>query len=261
MQKSAASLGCDRDSQFGEYAIVSRDRVNIKGETEETELEIQCETMQKALHSIFGKHYQEGIRADPIVFRKPYYSLFHCRREIRDLAKRKSNTPEQKQHLDWLVNFMSENLKSLEKIQEGLVNKGLVEFKHLPIIFEVGSIVVGHINEDGEKKKENNKPMKTESPECFVFHEISDELEDKETGVKYMEIETIRWGFNGSMFGPTTEKLRIKEFPGARKITELECFPLKYWKEEEKNELVQKLIARGERWCDYVENKNLDYEG
>ena len=261
IQKSAAPLGRDVDSKFGEYAIVSRDCINAKGETARTELEIQCETMQKALRSIFSNHSEVGIRADPIVFRKPYYSLFHSRQKIRDIASKTSNTPEQIQHLEWLVDFMTQNFKTLEKIQEGLVDKGLIEFKHLPIIFEVGGIVIGQISGDTDKTVKRDKAEKTESPECFLFHEIGDEKEDKLTGTKFVEITAFRWAYNGSMFGLTSETLRIKEFSGPRKITELECFPLQYLKEEEKNELVPKLITRGERWCEYVEAGNFDYKG
>lgn len=259
--KSATSQERERVSKFGDYAIILRDRVNAKGETENPELEIQSETMQEALHSIFGAHSPASMRADPIVFRKPYYPLFHCRSEIRELAERKSNTPEQKRHLDWLVEFMSENLAGLEKIQEGLVDKGLVEYKHLPIIFEEGSIVVGQVDRSGEKGLKRERAEKNESPECFLFHGISDELEESTTGAKYVEVQALRWGYNGSMFGLTAESLRINEFSGSRKITELECFPLKYLKEEDRDKMVPELIERGRRWCDYVEAKTFSYKG
>ncbi len=163
VQKAAASIGGDKNLPFKEYAMIARDRVNAKGETEKTDLEIQSETMQAALHSIFGEHSSVGVRADPIVFRKPYYSLFHCRHEIREMAEDKSSSEEKKRHLKWLVDFMSENFKTLDTIQEGLVDKGLISFEHLPIIFEVGSIVVGQTQGDVEKptKREARKDRAT----------------------------------------------------------------------------------------------------
>jgi hypothetical protein len=177
------------------------------------------------------------------------------------MAKKESIDREQKQHLEWLTDFMSENFKTLEKVQEGLVDKGLVEFKHLPIIFEAGSIVIGQLHVEKETTVKREKAENTERPECFLFHEIGDEQEDKATGAKYMDIEVFRWWYNGSMFGPTAETLRIKEFSGPRKITDLECFPLSYLKEEGKTELIQRLIARGEKWCSYVESKIFQYKG
>ena len=261
IQKSAAFQDRGRDSPFGEYAIVARDRVNAKGETVQTDLEIKCETMQKALNSVFGDHSPEGFSADPIVFRKPYYSLFHCRREIQDMMTKVSNTQEQKQHLEWLVKFMSENFQTLDTIQEGLVDKGLINFKDLPIIFEAGSIIVGHSQGLIDFGVKREKSGKTERPECFLFHEISDELEDKLMVGKYRNISVFRWGYNDSTFGLTAGTLQIREFPGPRKITDLECFPLKHLTDEEKNELVPGLIARGKRWCDYVQAKTMEYEG
>ena len=179
------------------------------------------------------------------------------------MAETQSNkTQEQIQHLEWLTKFLSENFGTLNTIQEGLVEKGLIEFQHLPIIFEPGTLVVGQILQgEGEKALRRDISGKTESPECFLFHEIGDEKEDKTTGVKYMDVDVFRWGYNGSMFGLTAETLRIKEFPGPRKITDLECFPFKFLAEDEKNTLVPKLIARGKRWINNVEAKNFEYKG
>ena len=178
------------------------------------------------------------------------------------MAEKQSNkTQEQIQHLQWLTKFMSENFKILNTIQEGLVDKGLIEFQHLPIIFEPGTLVVGQLQGDGEKTIKRDMPGKTESPECFLFHEIGDEKEDKSTGGKFMDVEVFRWGYNGSRFGLTAETLRVKEFLGPRKITDLECFPFKFLAEDEKNMLVPRLIARGKRWINNVEAKNFEYKG
>lgn len=177
------------------------------------------------------------------------------------MAQKKSNTQEQKQHFEWLINFMSDNFKPLEKIQDGLVDKGLIEYKHLPIIFEAGSIVVGQLQGEGEQTVKRDSVEKTVRPECFLFHEIGDEQEDKTTGTKFIDVEVLRWAYNGSMFGLARERLRIKEFLGPRKITELDCFPLKYMKDEEKNELIPQLISRGKKWCEQVESKIFQYKG
>jgi hypothetical protein len=240
---------------------VSKDRVNEKGESKPTELEIQSEIIQKALHSVFGKHSQLGIHANPIVFRKPYYALFHHRQRIRDLAEKKSNTAEQKRHLGWLTDWMLEHLPALQKVQERLVDKGLIDFKHLPIIFEAGSIIIGHITESEETFIKRDTEQRTQRPECFLFHEISNDIEDKKTGFRYMDIKAFRWAYHDATFGLKAETIRIKEFPEPRKITELDCFPLKYLEEAQRNELVPNLIARGIRWCAYVEPTTLNYKG
>ncbi|KAH8886177.1 P-loop containing nucleoside triphosphate hydrolase protein [Thozetella sp. PMI_491] len=261
IQKGSASLANEKDKRFGEYAIVTRDRINTKGESEATELEIQSETMQKALYTIISRRSQPGIFADPIIFRKPYYALFHCRKEIKEHAANESNTPEQKRHLEWLTGVMAEKLNGLEKVQETQVENGLIEFKHLGILFEAGCLVLGQPSKGKEKGEKTEKVEKTDNPECFMFHTISDELEDRERGGKYVEIEVFRWGFNGTMFGLVAETLKISEFPGLRKITELECFPWASMKEEDKNKLFPKLVTRGKKWCEYLEAKNYYYQG
>lgn len=241
--------------------MVSRESINAKGENDGTKLDIQCKHMQNAIRSIFGKYPLEEIAADPIVLRKPYYTLFHCRQEIRDMVGKQSDTEEQKQSLQWLTDFISKNFSTLEKAQKSLVDKGLIDFKHLPIIFVPGGLIVGQINEGRESVVKRGQAVKTENPECFLFHEISDELEDKEIGTKYMEIKAFRWGYNGSMFGLVAVKSRISQFQGPRKITELECFPWEYLEENKRNELEPQLIKRGERWCENVEAKKFYYKG
>jgi hypothetical protein len=240
---------------------VTRDRINAKGENESTELEIQSEPMQKALYTIISRRSQPGIFADPVIFRKPYYALFHCRNEIKEHTASESNSPEQRRHLEWLTEVMADKLKGLEKVQATQVDNGLIEFKHIGILFEAGCLVLGQPSKGKEKGETTEKLEKTDNPECFMFHTISDELEDRERGGKYVEIEVFRWGFNGTMFGLTAERLKISEFPGLRKITELECIPWASMKEEEKNKLFPKLVARGKKWCEYLEAKNLVYEG
>ncbi|KAL9042370.1 MAG: hypothetical protein Q9214_003801 [Letrouitia sp. 1 TL-2023] len=192
--KSVASQGSDMDTPYKEYAMITRQSINAKGENDGTMLDIQCKHMQNAIRSIFGKYPLGEIAADPIVFRKPYYILFHCRREIRDMVGKRSDTEEQKQSLQWLTDFVSKNFKTLEKAQESLVDKGLIDFKHLSIIFVPGCLIVGQVNGGRESVVTRSQAAKTENVECFLFHDISDELEDKETGTKYMEIQAFRWG-------------------------------------------------------------------
>jgi len=153
--------------------------------------------MQKAIISVFGDHSPEAFRADPIVIQKPYYALFHCRSRIQEMmTDTSSNTEEQKQHLEWLGNFMSENFQPLDEIQEGLVEKGLITFKDLPIIFEAGSIIIGHTQDlIGYGVKRENSGT-TKRPECFLFHEISDELEDSLTIGKFKNVHVFRWGWD-----------------------------------------------------------------
>ena len=261
IHKSAASQGRDNDSPSKEYAIVSRELVNAKGENDGAKLDVRCKHMQKAIRSIFSNHPVAGMNADPIVFRKPYYSLFHCRQGIQDMVGKESNTEEQEQSLHWLTDCMSKNLRPLEMAQESLVDKGLIDFEHLPIIFVPGCVMIGRVNGGQKPDVKRDHAAKTVKPECFLFHEISDELEDKETGTKYREIEAFRWGHDGSMFGLTAVKTQIDQFQGPRKITELECFPMEYLEENDKIKLVPQLIKRGELWCEKVEAKNFTYKG
>lgn len=227
--------------------MVVRDRINSKEELQSVDLEIQSSVIQDAIRTIFGDHSQIDVLADPIVFRKPYYPLFHHRKKIQDFVLENSADPTQKRHLGYLLKFMDDNLKGLTKIYESLVQKDLIEFKHLQVIFAAGSTIIG---------------QKKDIQEGFLVHDISDEKEDKQNGVKYVEIRAFQWRYNGSRFGPALETLRLDEFQGCRNITELDYFPLERLKPDPKREaLVAKLISRGRKWCQVVNSTHFDYKG
>jgi hypothetical protein len=163
------------------------------------------------------------------------------------LASNAQRKGEQVQHLEWLSDFMEKNFKGLNKIYDSLVTKGgLIEFKHIQIIFEAESIVVA---------------QKNGVQECYLLRDISEELENKEKGLKYVEMRVFSWRYNGFRFGLSPEILKLESFPGRRKITELEYFPLQHLPAEKQKALVTDLVARGHKWVQYVNTTHFEYKG
>jgi hypothetical protein len=247
--------------KYREYALIIKEHINAKGESEYTDLEIQSQTLQSVLKAIISKRSQPGMFPNPTVFRKPYYALFHCREGIKEYEASEFCTEEKRTHLQYLKEFMLERFEDLETAQKNKVEKGLIDFKNLGILFEAGCLVIGQLTKPVPKGDPAEKMEKTVSPECFVFHHISNELEDKERGGKYVEISVYRWGFNGTKFGLTAHTLRIAEFPGSREITELECYPWKLMPKEKKDKYFRQMVERGRRWCKYMEPTSCVYQG
>jgi hypothetical protein len=239
------------DRQFPEYAMVIRDKIDAKLEHQGTFLEIQSSIIQEAIRSAFGKNSQLDVRADPIIFKKPYYSLFQRRDKIKKIAEAAlaSDDEKRKTHFKWFLKFMEDSFQGLEIIHKSQVDKGLIEFKHIQMIFASGGILVG---------KEN------ELRECVILHDISDILEDKQKGGKYVELRAFRWQYNGTMFGPSLKKIRLDEFSGARQITELDYYPIEAISKEKRSDLFKTLIERGRKWCETVrviDGKHYQYNG
>jgi hypothetical protein len=247
--EKSGSIGADR--QFPEYAMVIRDKINAKNEHEGTFLEIQSSIIQEAIRSAFGENSQLDVRADPIIFKKPYYPLFQRRDKIKKIAEAAlaSDDETRKTHFRWLLKFMEDSFQELEIIHKSQVDKGLIEFKHIQMIFASGGILVG---------KENKLQ------ECAILHDISDILEDKQKGGHYVKLRAVRWQYNGTMFGPSLKKIRLDEFSGARQITELDYYPIEAVSKERRKELLETLIERGKKWCEAVrviDGKHYEYNG
>lgn len=239
------------DRQFPEYAMVIRDKINAKEEHEGTFLEIQSSIIQEAIRKAFGENSQLDVRADPIIFKKPYYSLFQRRNKIKKIAEAAlaSNDETRKTHFKWFLKFMDESFQELEIIYKSQVEKGLIEFKNVQMIFASGDILVG--TEDGLQ-------------ECVILHDISDILEDKQKGGHYVLLRVFRWQYNGTMFGPSLKKIQLDEYSAARQITELDYYPVETLSKEKREDLFETLIERGKKWCETVkvtDGKHYEYNG
>lgn len=165
--------------------MVIRDKINAKHEHEGTYLEIQSSIIQEAIRSAFSENSQLDVRADPIIFPKPYYPLFQQRDKIKNFAEAvlKSNDEARKTHLKWLLKFMDENFRELENIHKSQVEKGLIEFKHIQMIFASGGILVG-----------KDKGLQ----ECVILHDIGDIIEDKKKGGNCVKLRAFRLQYNGT---------------------------------------------------------------
>lgn len=231
--------------------MVIHDRINAKYEHEGTFLEIQSSIIQEAIRSAFGEHSQLDVRADPIIFQKPYYPLFQRRDEIKKIAEAAltSNDETRKTQFKWLLKFMDDSFQELDIIHKSQVEKGLIEFKHIQMIFASGGILVG---------KENGLQ------ECVILHDISDIQEDKQKGGNYVKLRAFRWQYNGTNFGPSLKEIQLHEFSAARQITELDYYPIEALSKEKRETLFEILIERGRKWCETVEvidGKHYKYDG
>ncbi|KAG8531062.1 uncharacterized protein KY384_004419 [Bacidia gigantensis] len=92
-----------------------------------------------------------------------------------------------------------------------------------------------------------NEPIYTndhdsEQPRSFLFD--FGEPQDRK-GQKYFEIVCRSLHYDGSFFGEVQNFLKIPEFRGARKVTQLEVFPLSH--HEQAAEIQKTLVERGRR--------------
>jgi len=234
--------GGDRDKPYRTYALLLRRKLQEDGQRRYNQLEIRSKFIQKALQKLLVNYSYINLATTPIVIREPYAALFQHREEIREYAKSKTQGPDQKAHMTQLVQFMNVNLAKLEREYQIYAPSSLSTFDLLWAFFRPGTLVVHQTDHFRECRRV-----------------ITTETKVVEKGRRVFEIWTWSWDYNGISFGPSRSSLRIDEFPGACKLTELEVFPLDLIPDAEA--ISRTLIERGQKWRECVHLSHRDYCG
>jgi len=250
--------------------LVQRKFVSHKGEYKKTDVEIQCPKIQNVIRKIIGENSLPEIRADPIVFTEPCYLLFQFRDELKTYAETMSNPRGERVSLQPLMDFMksSKSIEELRTVQDQQLSKELVPYNHLQLLFRPGDIILGQNNhksasqcwlvqytriggvgDKGDDKDENSEEATDEN-----------EKETKKTE-NFIEIYALSWQFDGDMFGPCIEKLKLEHFFGLRVIRTLDYYPIKYLPENEKQSLIDEFVTRGRRWSTLADLGQWTYNG
>jgi hypothetical protein len=232
--------------KYDGFALLLRRKVDKEGDAISTALEVQSPIIRHALQVVLSSNAYLNLAASPIIIKKPYDALFHYRKELREYASAAVRTKEEKEHLSVLIEFMKLNLDAIERLYEQMVPKGMVTFDLLWTLF----------------RSEDDLLLQTENyQECYrtIYSETRFINEQK-----FLEIEAWRWGYNGSKFGPSIEKLLIPAFSASRRITQLPVFPLNSIvipDQEKQSQLRSRLIERGRKWRGLVGICHREYNG
>jgi hypothetical protein len=217
--------------------------VDKEGDQISTALEVQSPIIRHALHQILASYSYLNLVARPIVIKQPYDALFHYRKELREHAAAPERTLEEKLHMEVLITFMKRNLGPTEELYEQTIPKGLITFDLLWTLFRAEDTVI---------------LQKDYYQECLRVVHCEKKTKDGET---FFEIEAWRWGYNGTKFGPTLDRIIIPEFSSSRRISQLKVFPLKVMPDEEQKLLCSYLVKRGRTWRKYVDVNHRHYSG
>jgi hypothetical protein len=233
----------DIDAKYREYALLLRRKINKDGDRLSTALEIWSPLVRAALREILADCSYLNLAACPIVIPQPYHALFHYRRELRAFAEGLVRTEEEKKHIAVLINFMQTNLSRIEREFDQYQPNGQITFGLLWTLFRPETTIV----------------LQTDHfRECYRVHNCSDSVVEGEI---VFEISAWCWAYNGILFGPTQAKLHIKDFQGARNITDLNIYPLELLPEPKKKELVLDTTCRGRKWRTLVDRGHRQYTG
>jgi hypothetical protein len=236
--------------KYEDYILVLRRRINIMGDRTTTDLEIRSPHILKAFRVILGDYPSINTDSTLVVIPKPYAPLFHFRKELRGYASDDSRTVVEKEHLDVLMKFMKKNLSQTERDARNSEPFQMVSYPLLWTLFRPEEVVIAQGDHFDE---------------CYMVdsfeyvEEVRPGTDDNLT--PYFQIHVKRWNYNGTRFGMSEEKLKIREFLTPVKIDTLMVYPIRFHKKEDTTSLTERLIARGRKWRSIVDKTHKYYNG
>ena len=235
----------EESSEYDQYLFNVRRTFDWEGKFRATVVDIKSKLLTEALGEIM-----DGVKGLSLVEETPAIDpnlLFLYLEDLRVLYKQlknkkvtvkkgkkkaKKRNETKRKHVKVLLKYLDKDYSSTKKTLYPMLESGLITFDLLWAIYKPNTIAYtttyGTVDEPRAFKIEL-----AEKESSFVkgeFYEISG---------KYLE-------YDGKTFGMGSMEVEVSNFKGARKITSLNCYPLKYHKNEPK--LRAELIERGKKF-------------
>ena len=197
------------------------------------------------------EHYHGvSISESTTILGSPFPPLYHHLEEMKiNVSSDPNATDLDKKHMDALYYFTKFGWPgSIYGDVKNLLSRGLIVYDKLWAVFKPGDLVV------------------TRDPiGIFTLAEV--------TSVKYEEhpspgrtqyrwwVELVTISQKNGQFRKFSVRNRLEKFAGARKIIELDFYPLKY--HDRADELMEEALVRGRKWKNFIEGqtKVMNYEG
>jgi hypothetical protein len=229
--------------KFGEYCFIQRrfcfpNEAGGWSKKGVDRLEIQSSTLRKSLRSLFKEEIVGGVDLgnDPIQIPAPYQLLFYVltdiERFVHDVSK---NTPKERNEMQLLLDFMANDpeFKKSKKLYDGHERRGLIIFDILWTIYVPGQLIVHNMNG---------------FQECYRCEKVTYGVSDEDG--PFCEIKALGMDYDGTHVGLVSQKIRILEFKGAMKISELLVVPIGRYPQAE---ILKKTLAdRGRAFEEYL---------
>lgn len=183
------------------------------GKAADNELLIESSVLKDALSKIFGRG--DGITFDTseVAIDAPYSILYHNEDKLRKYAEDEANAAA-KPEIELLLESLHLEQKASRKDIDAYKKNDTITYEFLWAIFYPGCRVVQRVM---------GQPQL-----LVVLYALTREPYNGSEDVWEMDILGIDW--NGEEFLPASRTVKIKRFTGPKAISELEVYPLKYWK-------------------------------
>ncbi|KXX79222.1 hypothetical protein MMYC01_205635 [Madurella mycetomatis] len=235
------------DAQYDEFIFHVRRTFDWEGKYKATIVDIKSNLLRECLQEVIGNIkgvslVDETPKLDPNML---FLYLEDLRKHMKELKKTKATKgdkhdrkKEQKrieskrQHLKVLVKYIDKDYADVKKSLYPMLENGLITFDLLWALWKPDTLAfTGTYGSHDE-------------PRVFKV-----EVAEKHYSImkgEYYYIEGKYFEYDGKQFGYGSMSEEVGSFRGARKITSLGCYPLKYHKDEA--QLRKDLIERGKKF-------------
>ncbi|KAL4892435.1 hypothetical protein BDV59DRAFT_41869 [Aspergillus ambiguus] len=230
-------------NEWDQYLFTVRRKFDWDNKYMETVVDLKSKHLRDALSTVMDgvkgvSLVQETAVVDPNML---FLYLEETRQYMKDL-KQQAKTEKKKKarkiaslraaHLKVLIKYLDTDYAETKKTLYPLLESNMITFDLLWALFKPNTIAYSptYGNQD--------------EPRAFKI-----EYATKETSFmkgQWYSIEGRYLEYDGKTFGMGTMAAEVESFKGARKITSLGCYPLKYHRETE--EIKKKLVERGKKF-------------
>ncbi|KAK6579688.1 hypothetical protein PZA11_007924 [Diplocarpon coronariae] len=235
----------EESSEYDQYLFNVRRTFDWEGQYKKTVIDIKSKLLKEALNEVM-----DGVKGVSLVEETPIIDpnlLFLYLEDLRILFKGLKNkkitvkkgkkkaikrNETKRKHLKVLLKYVDKDYASTKKTLYPMLESGLISFEYLWALYKPNTLAYtttyGSVDE----------------PRAFKI-----ELAEKEASFlkgEWYSIEGKYLEYDGKTWGMGTMDCDVAAFKGARKITSLNCYPLKYHKNEAK--LRSELIERGKKF-------------
>ncbi|KAJ5042279.1 uncharacterized protein L3040_004831 [Drepanopeziza brunnea f. sp. 'multigermtubi'] len=235
----------EESSEYDQYLFNVRRTFDWEGQYKKTVIDIKSKLIKEALSEVM-----EGVKGVSLVEQSPvvdpnllFLYLEDLRGVFRELKHKKVTVKKgrkkaikrnltKRKHLKVLLKYLDKDYSATKKTLYPMLDSGLVSFEYLWALYKPNTLA--YTTTYGSE----------DEPRAFKI-----ELAEKEHSFmkgEWYSIEGKYLEHDGKQWGMGTMDCEVPAFKGARKITSLNCYPLKYHKNEEK--LRADLVERGKKF-------------
>ncbi|CZR64854.1 related to TOB3 (member of AAA-ATPase family) [Phialocephala subalpina] len=235
----------EESSEYDQYLFNVRRTFDWEGKYKTTVVDIKSKLLKEALNEVM-----DGVKGVSLVEETPIIDpnlLFLYLEDLREMCKElknkkitikkgkkkaKKRQETKRKHLKVLLKYLDKDYAATKKTLYPMLESGIITFDLLWALYKPNTLAY------------TTTYGSADEPRAFKI-----ELAEKEFSFmkgEWYNIEGRYLEYDGKTWGMGTMDCDVPAFKGARKITSLNCYPLKYHKNEVK--LRADLIARGKKF-------------